>query len=146
MITKNTTILIGLGKLKLLGSKLEIFVVKRITVWFFIFSVFGLFLENRWYLLLGLFVGAAFCIFRFRSYAYVFQRATDKEIGKRSVVKSILIFSGNQLLLIVLLLIFYFWNRWIFGGFIGGVLLAPFVIVVNCITEVLGITNNHFFI
>lgn len=56
----------------------------------------------------------------------------------------VMVFAFNQLLLIVLLVVAYSIDRWLFAGFVGGILLVPLTVMINSITEALGITKNHF--
>lgn len=128
-------------------NKLVPFVIKQIVLYLLMLSVLALFLINQGQLYLGLFTGAALSIIRFISNAWIFLKGI---IGSKNnyghVVVTASLFIMNQLLLLAVLALFYRLSSWLFVGLIVGVLLAPFAIVVNGITEALGITKNKFYI
>jgi hypothetical protein len=132
----------------LLKSKLEQFIAKRVIVYFVVLSVIDiLFIESKWFTLIGLLAGSVLTIVKFGSYSWVFGRilcVNCDSSKKESPGSVVLVFTLNQLLLIVLLCIAYSIDLWLFAGFVGGILLVPLTVMVNSITEAFGITKNHF--
>lgn len=128
-------------------NKLMPFVIKQIAVYLFMLSIVILFFNNRWALYLGLFAGSALSIIRLLSNAWIIQKAV-KAVKNHcwQIIATAALFIVNQLLLLAVLYVFYKLNLWFFISLIAGVLLAPFTIIVNSITEALGITKNRFYI
>jgi hypothetical protein len=131
----------------LFKSELEKFVVKRITLFALIGSAVSLIFPSRWMIILGLMAGAGMSIFRFGGYAWIYGRiTTGKEYNAGSAaIKSVLIFLANQILLIVLLFGVYRIHHAMFVGLVIGVLFAALSLIINSITEALGLTKNQFF-
>ncbi|MDP4152812.1 MAG: hypothetical protein Q8865_05125 [Bacillota bacterium] len=84
-------------------------------------------------------------ILRFLSNRWIF---TVKEGQNKLLLllKTVILFLMNQIILILALYISYFANQQLFISLIAGVLLAPFVVIINSFTEALGITKNKFYI
>jgi hypothetical protein len=97
-------------------------------------------------LLIGFYSGGALSILRYLSNAWIFSIKQNNENKLLLHLKTIVLFFGNQILLLTLLFIYFSLNRWLFIGLIAGVLLAPFIVVINSITEVFGITKNGFYL
>jgi hypothetical protein len=133
----------------LLKSKIEKFVAKRVLMFFIILAILNLvFNDERWYLLFGLMFGGIFSTFKFVAYAVVLKKALviETENGKsRSGTKnSLLTFIISQIILLPVLFLSLKFNQSFFTGIVMGILLVPFVIFINCITELLKITHNNF--
>ena len=130
-------------------SKIEQFVAKKAVICLVLLSIIDMIvMDYRWLVLGGLVLGAILSVAKFGSYAWVFDRICSMDQSgfskKQAPGSSITVFMLNQLILLPLLFLAYFLNRWIFAGFVAGILIVPFVIMINSITEVLGITKNHF--
>lgn len=130
-------------------SKIELFIAKKAVICLILVSIIDIIAINaRWLVLVGLFVGTILSVVKFGSYAWVFGRICSTDQGdpskRQTPGSSITVFMLNQLVLLPLLFITYFINHWIFAGFVAGILIVPFVIMINSITEVLGISKNHF--
>lgn len=133
----------------MIKSKLERFITKRVLICMILLSIIDIILlENRWFVLVGLIVGTILSITKFASNAWVFGGIFGTEQNnaqkKLAPVASVGMFAVNQLILLPLLFLAYFTNQGIFAGFVAGILLVPFVIMINSITEAFGITKNHF--
>lgn len=138
----------------MLKNKLANFVAKRVLICSVILSIIILvWLGQKWFALAGLLLGSALSIIKFGSYTWLFERilsaAANNSIAtgskrKSSARLSMLGFLANQIIVFPVLFAAYFLNQWFFAGITAGVLLVPFVIIVNCITEALKITSNNF--
>lgn len=133
----------------MLRNKMACFIAKRVLIWCSILSIIDIiWLKNRWYILVGLLIGGIISIVKFGSYIWVFKRVFAPGIarngGKAGASGSIVAFALNQIILFPLLYLAYILNHWFFAGVVSGILLVPFVIMINCITEVCGITKNNF--
>ncbi len=127
----------------MLKSKIEQFTAKNSVIFLMLLSILDIILlKNRWIVLTGLVVGTIFSIIKFGSYAWAFERIC--RTGSSASGTGILVFALNQLLLLPLLFLAYHLSRWLFAGFVAGILIVPFVLMFNAITEMLGITKNHF--
>lgn len=133
----------------MLKNKLAKFVAKRVLICCIILSIIVVVVfEKRWYLLVGLLFGSLVSLAKLGSYAWVFGRIISANAGvtlkKTGASKSILVFAINQILLLPILYIAYKFSIWSFAGFITGILLVPFVIMINSVTEAIGVTKNNF--
>lgn len=130
-------------------SKIEQFVAKKAVICLILLSIIDVIAINyKWLVFVGLVLGTILSVAKFGSYAWVFERICNPDQGdsskKQASGSSITVFMLNQLILLPLLFLAYFINLRIFAGFVAGILIVPFVIMMNSITEVLGITKNHF--
>lgn len=133
----------------MLKSKIEQFVAKKAVICLILLSIIDIIvIKNRWLVLTGLVVGTILSIVKFSGYAGVFrqicQTGRNTPPKSRTPIGSILVFILNQIILLPLLFLAYYLNQWLFAGFVAGILTVPFVLMVNSITEILGITKNHF--
>jgi hypothetical protein len=89
-------------------------------------------------------LGTLFSFLRFHilltTLAFIFQRKMDQKKGGMFVFKYI----GLQLLTAGIFILTILYDFWFFIGFSVGVLTIPAVILINSLTEGLGITNNGF--
>ncbi len=130
-------------------GKIEQFILKRSLICFILLSIIDMVvLESRWLALIGLVIGTALSAVRFCGNAAVLAslfnvevQNTRNRLGQRSAR---LIFLLNQIILLPFLLLAYFISQWVFWGFVAGILTIPLLIMLNSITEVFGITRNHF--
>jgi hypothetical protein len=131
---------------RLFKTKLEVFILKRMLITFFLLTVVDFLFVKNWALaLIGLTTGGIFRILKFSSYVFVFGSAVSAN-GRSSqvVLKSILVFVISQLVVLPLMYAALKINIWLFIGVVTGILLVPFVLFINSITEVLKITHNNF--
>lgn len=132
----------------MLKNKLAGFVAKRALIYCIILSIIDIiWFKERWFMLGGLLVGGALSVGKFGSYSWVFGKILAPGTtagGKAAAGTSISVFFLNQLILLPLLYLAYILNQWVFIGFVAGILLVPLVIMINCITEAIGITKNSF--
>ena len=132
----------------MLKNKLANFIAKRVLVCGALLSVIDLiWIEQRWYALAGLIAGSIFCIVKFGSYSWIFGKIIAAATGNQKgnpVKTSTIGFLVNQAIVFPILLAAYYIHIWFFTGFIAGVLLLPLIIIVNCVTEVVGLTRNNF--
>ncbi|MEG2052067.1 MAG: hypothetical protein RR012_07170 [Oscillospiraceae bacterium] len=135
----------------MLNKRLETFVIKRAVAYFLLLSIiFALIVENRWIFILGFAVGTMFSIVRFLLYAFASKVTSDiiklKNRSKKVISINYVIFILHQFLILFLLYFSYKYDIYLFAGVVAGTLMVAFVIMINVITEFLGITKNHFFI
>lgn len=133
----------------MLKSKLERFLAKRVLFIFLILSInCVVFINQRWFALAGLAIGGAFSILKLGSYVWIFSKIISPDTGneplKHGVSKSVINFVINQIIAIVVLFVSLKINQWFFIGTVAGILLIPFVILINSFTEALRITHNNF--
>lgn len=108
--------------------------------------------DVRWVLVAGLFVGTVFSVARFSGYAWVFARIADLTLSsekpastqKRAFAGSIFAFVLNLSILLPIIFVSYTVHLFLFVGLIVGIFSVPIVIMINSVTEAVGITKNHF--
>lgn len=129
----------------MLKSKLERFLAKRVLIVLAILAVLDLILINqRWAVLIGLLIGGIFSLLRLNSMVTLISRLLSRAEVYSAGRKSILNFIINQAVIFVMFAASIKLSVYVFGGMVAGVLLVPFVILLNAITEASGITNNSF--
>jgi len=129
----------------LLKGKLEIFVVKRSSVLYvFLILLDIIFVRQKWMAIAGLSLGGIFSVIRFDSTVYTSRNLLSQNnlalTARLSVLKYILTQIATILLLVTSLLL----DMWFFFGVTAGILAIPLVIMINGVTEALGITHNDF--
>jgi len=134
---------------KLFESKLERFIIKRVFICFVLLSIPNIILlEQRWYVLGGLVAGTAMNVLRFGGssflYARLFGVRRETSPGGLGNVPAMIIFIINQFIMLPLLFAAYWINLWAFWGFTAGIFVVPFIIMLNSITEAIGLTKNQF--
>lgn len=135
----------------MINVDLEKFVIKRSVLFFLLFSIAIIFIfEYNWFIIAGFAIGTILSVSRFFAYAYVFGKIADEwqkpNSKRRSMVRSNIVFLINQLILLPVFYFAYKFNHYIFWGIVAGTLIVSFVIIVNVITEALGITKNQYFV
>ena len=129
----------------MIKSKLKTFILKRMLILYILLAVLDLLLvKERWFALVGLTAGALYSVVRFSLTQHVFSSLLLKSGKTISVRSTILITIGSLTVVIALLTISIKISFWVFVGVISGILLIPAIIVINGITEALGISCNNF--
>ena len=128
-------------------SKMAVFIAKRVLICYILLSIIDIvWMKQRWSILAGLSLGGILSIVKFGGNAWLIGRITSAGTPqtKNPAKSGMLFFLINQLILLPVLFIAYFINTWFFAGIVAGILLVPFVIMINCVTEASGITHNNF--
>lgn len=130
-------------------NKLFVFVLKRVLICFIVLSIIVMIsIKQRWFAFAGIFSGGILSILRFGSSTAVFTRITAAVPGSAPVRHgagvSVLVYVINQVILLPLIFVAYKLGQWFFSGFVAGILLVPFVVMLNSVTEILAITHNEF--
>lgn len=133
----------------MLKHKLVVFVGKRVLFCCAILTIIDvILLENKWFILAGLLLGSAFGLLKFGSNEWisdkVVQSSIDSSAKEASAKSSMLVIILNQILVFPVLFAAFLVNNWFLTGAVAGILLVPFVLLVNGITEATGITRNNF--
>lgn len=128
-----------------LKTDTEKFIAKRVLFAVGVLSLADfLFVEQRWMTFAGLLCGGIFGILRFCSLSGLITKLLAQSSTQAAVTKSIFSYIINIFVLIVLISASILYNGWFAAGVVTGVLLVPLVIMVNGITEGIGITHNNF--
>lgn len=126
-------------------GKLKIFILKRVLILYILLSILDLLLvKERWYGLGGLTVGALYSVIRFGLLEYTFASMLLKNRKTASIGSIVAISVFSIAALVTLLTLSIKLSIWFFTGAAVGILLVPAVIVINGITEALGISKNNF--
>jgi hypothetical protein len=132
-------------RLKILRlNSLEKFIAKRVLIIFGVLVILNLiFVSQRMYVMLGLIIGSIFGFMRFSSLGATISRLVLHD--KSNTVKETFIrYMVNHVAMIVLCAVSIRYSLWMFIGVIAGVLIIPVIIMINGITEGLGVTHNRF--
>lgn len=132
-------------KKKLLTTKLEKFLAKRVLIISVILAILILVLfRHHVVMLAGLAVGAVFGLLRLNSYVTTFSKIFSKGNEANSAGRITARFIISSVLTILLLAASAKYELYFFFGVLSGIFSVPLVIIINGITEALGITNNNF--
>lgn len=125
-------------------NSLEKFIAKRVLIIFGVLVILNLiFVSQRMYVMLGLIIGSVFGFMRFSSFGATISRLVLHD--KSSTIKETFIrYMVNHVAMIVLCAVSIKYSLWMFTGVIVGVLIIPGIIMINGITEGLGVTHNRF--
>lgn len=128
----------------MLGSPLEKFIAKRVLILaIIVYMISFAFIPHKLAILAGLITGTFFGILRFSTMARTFSDIIiNSKTGAATI--SVIKYVINFILTIILICFSLIYSAWFFAGMITGILLVPFVIIINGITEGLGITHNNF--
>lgn len=130
-------------------SRIERFIYKRLLICFLLLSIIDMaFIEDRWLVLAGLTAGTVVGAVKFggnaRALAGIFGLAVRESRGRTGRRCGTVIFLLNQIILLPFLFLAYYLGQGIFWGFFTGIMTIPLLIMLNSITEAIGITRNHF--
>jgi len=129
----------------LLKSGLEKFIAKRAAIFYIILVILDLVIvRERWAALAGLTIGGVSGLFKFSSMASVFSALAARHSQLSPALLQLLKYLVNMTGVIILVGVSLKLNMWLFWGVLSGILLVPSVIMVNGLTEALGITHNGF--
>ncbi len=128
----------------MIKTKLEKLIIKNLLAVLFSLSILDvIFIKHKWILLIGLVIGSLISILKFSILTNIISALLLPNINNVTL-KSILVFLFNQAIAVLILIIVLKTNIHLFWGVLAGILMVPLIIMLNSITEVLGITNNKF--
>lgn len=123
------------------NSKLDAFFLKKVLIFFIVVTITDLIcFNNKFSILAGLSVGCVLSVARFKSLSLGFSVV----LHKLNTRKSMYVFILNQVITVIILAVAIKISLLFFAGMVVGVLAVPLIIVVNAITEKIGITRNNF--
>jgi hypothetical protein len=134
---------------KLLNGSLGRFIVKRVLICLILLSIIVIIVfDTKIPVLIGLLLGTTISVFKLGSNAWIISRiaGVEQDGGRKKFSSnfSSVIYALTQIVSLLLLYMAYRINQWGFAGFAAGLLTVPFVLMINSITEALGITRNNF--
>lgn len=133
-----------MGKI-FLKTKIEKFIAKRVLIVVGLLSIVTIaVLQQKWMVLTGLFAGGIFSILRFGSLSDMITSLLNGGNNQSAALRSVLSYVLSIITLVILMAASLLYNRWFAAGMITGILLVPFIIFINSLTEGLGITHNNF--
>jgi hypothetical protein len=126
-------------------GKLELFVFKRVLILLLILTIADMiFFRERMAIFAGLLIGAMFGAMRFHYMAEAFKKLLNAGNTSQTHFSTLLRFFVSLLGAVAILAASIVTDLWLFGGAVTGILLVPFVLTVNSLTEGFGITHNNF--
>ena len=99
--------------------------------------------SRRWPVLAGLLAGAPLSFGRLRCNGWILARMYQLN-GAKAAAGGTAAFMISQFILILALALACFISIWVLCGLIAGLLIIPTVVMINSVTEALGITKNNF--
>lgn len=132
-------------ELRLFKTGLERLIFRKALILLAISAViFSVFFNSRFIIIAGLMAGSVFSIIRLKSMTSALRGMMPGKNASGAVAKNILGFVIAQMVAVVLLLCASIINFGLFAGIAFGILIVPFSIFINALTESFGITHNHF--
>lgn len=129
----------------MLENKLVVFILKRILTLYILLSIIDIiFMASRWLILTGLTIGAVFGALHLNSTAVLLERILPAGAPHAAARTSLVRYVVTMVAALAILVASIELNPWIFAGEAAGILLLPFAIMVNGLTEGLGITHNKW--
>jgi len=126
-------------------NKLQKFIFRKVLILFFLLSILSLvFMQNKLIIVSGILLGTVFSLLRFSYMGNTFYSLLMLKNPSMNVNKSILRYIILQLFTIVFLVILAKYNILYLVSSVVGILSVSLVVVVNSVTEGLGITKNNF--
>lgn len=125
-------------------GSLEKFITKRVLILFFILTILdSVLLSNKLLFFIGLVLGSLVSLFRFffMDKALTSILILKSEGGNKKVP---VIYFISLLVTFSLLILASIINKWVMLGTMTGILVVPFVVMINSLTEGLRITHNNF--
>jgi len=129
----------------LIKHTLTAFIGKRAIICYVLVSIIVItVIDKRWATFAGFTIGAILSMMQLSSNVSMFERVLSKETPKHAAKKSYLHFILALLSILAVLVAAITYDIWLFAGAVAGILVVPFVICINGLTEGLGITHNNF--
>ena len=128
-----------------LDRKIELFVLKRVLIFLPVLTIVDIvFIEQKGAVFAGLAIGSACGLLRFFYMAATLRRilcgGDTGRAAAAALTKSAISLLGAMAVLAAAIVT----DLWLFAGATAGILLVPFVLTINSLTEGLGITHNNF--
>lgn len=125
-------------------GRFERFIIRRVLILLCILVVPSLiFISHRFNVAGGLLIGSFFGLFKFSSLSSMITRQLTTNRAD-VIVKPLFGIIMSQATMILLFAVSIKYSLWLFAGVLVGVLLVPLAILINGVTEGLGVTHNHF--
>lgn len=124
-------------------QNLDMFIIKKVLILFVLFSIIDLlFICQRFIVLIGMFAGVIVGITRFLFMgAFLSSLLIEKKASvKASIIKFLVIYGIAAVFFIASAM----YNTLFFIGATIGILLVSLAVIINSVTEALGITHNKF--
>lgn len=126
-------------------SRLRAFIIKRVLIQYVILAILGIiFIEQSMHTLLGLTLGSFFSLIRFDSIAATVSKVIAEPQRFTGISRNASRYIINQISAFVLLTVSLEISIPLFFGVTAGILLVPLAIMINGISEALGLSHNRF--
>lgn len=128
----------------MINGQLERFITKRMLILFSILTILdSALLDNKLLFFVGLVLGSLLSLLRF----FIMGNALtglltlkSESNNKKVIIKYIV----SQLVALIFFVLAIIVNKWVLLGMMTGILIVPSVVLINSITEGLGLTHNNF--
>lgn len=121
------------------------FIKTRIIIFYIVLIIAAIILfDNRWNIVIGLSCGTMFGILKNIRTSRFLSNLLSQGDEKLCLGGTLIKFLSLQIVTVIFMTVSICIDLWSFLGVVAGILLVPAIILVNSITEVLGISHNNF--
>lgn len=121
------------------------FIKKRILIIYIALIIVSLiFFDARWIIVAGITLGLIFGLIKYIAVARFVAKILSHAKEHFKLIVVFMRFSRLQLVTMLLMAVLAKINLWLLAGFVAGILAVPIIIMINSITEALGISHNYF--
>ena len=130
---------------RLKAKVLQCFIKTRIIIVYIVLIIISLTIfDNRWYIVIGLTCGSVFGILKFIGSSRFISNILSQREKNTSLARILVKFLSLQVVTVLFMVVSISVSLWSFLGVVAGILLIPLIILINSLTEALGISHNNF--
>lgn len=127
------------------AKALQCFIKTRIIIVYIVSIIISLILfDNRWNIVIGLTCGSVFGILKYIVASRFISNILLQREENLSLARILVKFLSLQVVTVLLMAVSISISLWSFLGVVAGILLIPLIILINSLTEALGISHNNF--
>lgn len=127
------------------AKALQCFIKTRIIIVYIVSIIISLILfDNRWNIVIGLTCGSVFGILKYIVASRFISNILLQREENLSLARILVKFLSLQVVTVLLMAVSIRISLWSFLGVVAGILLIPLIILINSLTEALGISHNNF--
>lgn len=127
------------------AKALQCFIKTRIIIVYIVLIMISLVLfDNRWNIVIGLTCGSVFGILKYIGASRFISNILLQREENVSLARIFVKFLSLQAVTVLLMTVSLSISLWSFLGVVAGILLIPLIILINSLTEALGLSHNNF--
>jgi hypothetical protein len=123
----------------------QCFIKTRVIVVYIVLIIISLiFFDKRGNIVIGLTCGSVFGILKYIGTSRLISNILLLGEKNFSLLKMFVKFLSTQTLTVLFMAVSISINKWSFLGVVAGILIIPLIILINSLTEALGLSHNNF--